>query len=150
MHLRTDELDQIQLYVDKSGLTIPEVRDDIVDHLCCIVENRIGEGNDFDTAFLAARGFISQNDIQQIQEDTIYFLTIKKQLIMIKGIFITAYISAALLVFGIFFIAFGYVLELPDIIGFSMLLGSAAIFTLGFLPTWFLQKYRNAVDGIKA
>lgn len=150
MHLRNDELERIQQYVVENGLNIPEVRDDVVDHLCCLVEDTLMEGGDFEAAFQAARQLIPQNDIQQIQNDTIYFLTIKKQLTMIKGIFITAYISAALLVFGLFFTFFGYVLELPDIIGFAMVLGSAATFALGFLPALLLHRYKGYIDGIKA
>ena len=150
MRLKTDELHRIQHYVVQNGLTIPDVQEDIVDHLCCIIEKKIGEDFDFERAFEAAQQLISKNDIQQIQKDTLYFLTIKKQLIMIKAIFITAYASAAFLVLGIFFVSFGYILNLPEIIGFAMLLASASIFCLGFLPVLFLHNYHKYVARIKA
>ena len=150
MHLKTDEFHLIQNYVVQNGLSIPDVQEDIIDHLCCIVEVKLGEGIDFERAFQLAQQTISKNDIQQIQKDTIYFLTIKNQLFMIKAIFITAYVSMALLVTGLFFAIFGYVLDLPDIIGFSFLLGSATIFCTGFLPTLFLHKYKRYIEQIKA
>ena len=150
MYLKTDELHRIQEYVLQNGLTIPEVREDIVDHLCCIVEEKVKEGVDFESAFQTAQQLISETDIRKIQTDTLYFLTIKKQLIMIKAIFVTAYISATFFVMGLFFIRFGYVLELPEIIGFAMLLGSVVTFSMGFLPTLFLHKYKRYIEAIKA
>ena len=149
MYLNTEELHRIQHYVVQNGLTIPAVQEDVVDHLCCIVEKKIGEGIDFEKAFEAARQLISKSDLQQIQKDTYYFLTIKKRLIMIKAIFITAYASAIFLVSGILLVTFGYILKLPEIIGFSMLLASTSIFCLGFLPTLFLHKYRKYVERIE-
>ena len=150
MHLIIEQLQIIQDYVIQNGLTIPEVQEDVVDHLCCMVEHKIGEGMDFENAFEIVQESISKNDIQQIQKDTIYFLTIKKQLIMIKAIFITAYISIAFFVSGLLFINFGYVLGLQDIIGFAMLLASLSFFCLGFLPALFLHKYRRYVEQVKA
>ena len=150
MFLTFDQIHCIQHYVHQNGLTIQEVQEDIVDHLCCIVEEKLGEGIDFEKSFQAAQQIITQNDIKQIQNDTIYFLTIKKHVIMIKAMFITAYASLVFFVSGAFLFAFGDVLLLPDIIGFAMMLGSATIFSFGFLPIMFFLKYKRYVEGIKA
>jgi hypothetical protein len=150
MYLKPDELICIQQYVLQNGLTITEVQEDIVDHLCCTVEEKINEGIDFEEAFQAAQQLISKKEILQIQKDTIYYLTIKKQLIMIKAIFITAYASVAFLISGSLLIAFGDIIYLPQIIGFAMLLTSVSIFSLGFLPLLFLHKYKRYTEGLKA
>ena len=150
MHLTIDELGRIQQYVVQNGLTIPEVQDDVIDHLCCLVEEKAAEGMDFETAFQLAQQLIPQDDIQQIQEDTIYYLTIKNHLTMIKALFITAYVSAVLLLLGIFFSVFGHELQLPGIVGFAMVLGGASVFCFGFLPMLFYQRYKRYTEQIRA
>lgn len=150
MHLKTDELYRIQQYVVQNGLTIPEVQDDVIDHLCCLVEEKAREGIDFETAFQAAQELIPQDDVHQIQKDTIYYLTIKNRLVMIKTLFITAYASAVLLVLGIFLAVFGHEIGLPGIVSFATIWTGAAIFCFGFLPVLFYQKYKQYTEQIKA
>lgn len=150
MYLTTDQLDRIQQYVVQNGLTIPEVQEDVIDHLCCLVEKKAGEGLDFENAFQLARELIPQDDIQQLQKDTIYYLTIKNRLLMIKALFITAYVSAVFLVLGIFFFIFGPELHLPGILGFVMVLTGATTLCFGFLPILFYQRYQKYTESIKA
>ena len=51
MHLNIEQLQIIQQYVANSGLDIPEVQEDVIDHLCCLVEIKMEEGFDFSEAF---------------------------------------------------------------------------------------------------
>ena len=51
MKLNIDQEKAIADFVDSYGLSIPTLRDDLLDHLCCVVESELGKGN---------RGFCSE------------------------------------------------------------------------------------------
>jgi hypothetical protein len=48
MKLSADEVERIRSVVDKSGIRIEALRDDVLDHLCCVVELALTEEKSFD------------------------------------------------------------------------------------------------------
>ena len=48
MLLTFEQLEIIQQYVSENGLLILEVQEDVVDHLCCLIEEKMEEGFDFE------------------------------------------------------------------------------------------------------
>ncbi|MEM6804586.1 MAG: hypothetical protein AAGD28_28710 [Bacteroidota bacterium] len=148
MHnLKDYEIAHMRDYLIQHGLTYEDVRDDVLDHLCCEVEDLLKEGRAFEEAFEEAREDFSPEEIATIQSDTLYYLTIKRTLIMIKGIFISAYLALAFFAIGFGFnYFFGEALQDPYLGPFLAGLfkfAGISIFSFAFLPLFFLYGYKR-------
>lgn len=149
MILNTEQIEAVRSYLLHNGLTIPEVFDDVADHLCCHIEDRLRAGYSYDEAFASATELIAPAEVMEIHQDTIYYLTIKSQLMMVKSIFITAFLSVFFFVLGY---ATFYVLaavqvdyELATMLRYLVSTLGLLIFCFGFLPSIFLFGYRRFV-----
>lgn len=152
--LTRSEIERVQAYLRTHGLTHEEVLEDVLDHIACELETLMESGLDFESAFSQAQELFSPEEVKNIQSDTLYFLTIKNTRIMIKGIFISAYLSVALFAIGI---GFGFFFEqaLGDPLTGNLLAGlckfmGAAVFSFGFLPLFFLYGYKRFMKQIVA
>ena len=71
---------QIEIVHDlilSKGVDMPELRIDLLDHICCMIEERMMAGADFDKALNQSFGSFGNNELIEIQEATQYFLTYK-------------------------------------------------------------------------
>jgi len=152
MLLNIEQLQIIQQYVADSGLDILEVQEDVIDHLSCLIEDKMEQGVDFENAFTDAQQYFSTNDLKAIQEDTIYYLTIKKRIIMIKTIFISAYLSVIFYIVGVFIGQYGsaFLGYTSAYVAFAFVAMSMTTFCFVFLPALFLFGYRRFINIIKA
>ena len=145
--LEKSEIQQIKSYLESNGLEYEEVLDDVLDHICCELEEMLAEGKEFNQAFAEVQEVFSPEEVNTIQSDTTYFLTIKKTITMIKGIFITGYISVALyaLAFGLapFFSFIFHGTELSFMLTGIFKLASVSTFCFGFLPLLFMYGYKR-------
>ena len=148
MHnLKDYEIAHMRDYLIQHGLSYEEVQDDVLDHLCCEVEDLLKEGKAFEAAFEEAREDFSPEEIATIQSDTLYYLTIKRTRIMIKGIFISAYLALAIFALGFGF-DFFFREALGDPLTANLLAGlckfmGISIFSFGFLPLFFFYGYKR-------
>lgn len=140
----------IRQYLIANGLKTPSVLDDFLDHFCCLVEEKMWKGQAFEEAFSDTAALIGPVDVLEIQKDTTYFLTIKSRIMLVKGIFITAFLSVFCYVFGS--LMYG-LLSMPPVgnpeLGY-MLQGllrttGLGIFCFGFLPFLFRFGYAQFV-----
>lgn len=148
MLLTTHQIENVRRYLLENGLHIPEVQDDILDHLCCVIEDRLRSGRSYEEAFASATALIDTREVQQIHRDTIYYLTINATIMKVKGIFITAFLS-------VFFFALGHAMyyvtvpftdvELGMMLKYLLITMSLLTFCFGFLPMIFLFGYRRFV-----
>lgn len=121
--------------VSRAGLSLTHLQEEMIDHLCCQVEELMNQGMDFDEARNSVLKVTGVKELKKIQENTILLID-KKYRIMKKTMKVFGIVSLAL-------IAFGTVLKLWRIPGGTegLMLG----FTLlggGFLPVlfWVLKK----------
>ena len=45
MRLTSDQIDEVRNVVDSSGIEIQSLRDDLHDHLCCVIEEKLDPDN---------------------------------------------------------------------------------------------------------
>lgn len=150
MILQDQQINEIRNYLLANGLKIPLVLEDMQDHFCCIIEARLREGATFDAAFQEARTLMPPEDIREIQTDTIYFLTIKSKIMLVKGIFITAFLSVFSYVLGTILYKLLLLVsdgnpELAGLLRFVLQILSLVIFAFGFLPLLFRFGYKEFV-----
>jgi hypothetical protein len=57
--------------VSRAGITFSHLREELVDHICCEIENAMQQGINFEKAFEKIRGTLGNKGLKKIQEDTI-------------------------------------------------------------------------------
>lgn len=68
--LTNDQRDQLRHYLVGQGLTFKPLQDEILDHVCCDMEDRMARGASFEEAWREAIHDIPDNHFKTIQEET--------------------------------------------------------------------------------
>jgi hypothetical protein len=100
MKLSKEHIDMVRYRIDQSDITMPTLRDDLLDHLCCVVEQKIDEGKSFDIALGEAFHELAPNGLDQIQRRTYFLLKSHKIIFMKKIIYVTGLICACMISMG--------------------------------------------------
>lgn len=123
--------------VNGSSLKNQSLKDDLIDHFCCMVEIEMSKGNSFEEALNKAYAQTAPNGLDEIQRETIFLLNYSKIIIMKRLTFLSGYLFSLTWAAGALF----KVLHMP---GAGMLL---AIGGLGlafiFLPLLLVNRYRS-------
>lgn len=90
--------------IDESPITIQTLKDDLIDHLCCVVEIKLESGIPFDSALQEALREIAPHGLDSLQKQTSYLLKSSKGMLMKKMIFAIGFISAIAVSLGWLFI----------------------------------------------
>ncbi|WP_299213920.1 hypothetical protein [uncultured Aquimarina sp.] len=139
MKLSTEQEERIKDFVNKQGLTIPALRDDILDHLCCVVESELKAGKTFDQSLQDAISELAPNGLIDLERKTFFLLNSKRIIMMKKLMYFIGFVGALTLTTGITFKLLWY----PGanklfIIGFLLLL-------LVFVPMLAFDRYKVAI-----
>ena len=130
------EIDLISYDIDRQGLTYTLLKTELLDHICCDIEEEMEQGMTFNEAYRKVKKQMGPKRIRQIQDETLYLISKKyrrmKRLMYGLGISIPIIIIAAL------------ILRLQHLPGAGILF-SLAFFTAGllFLPVFVLLRIRD-------
>ena len=140
MKLTEQQVQAIEDYVDSQGIRIQTLRDDVVDHLCCVVESKMGKGDSFDELLIQASTDLAPEGLMIIENQTIFLLNAKRIIFMKKLIYSIGFLGSVTLTAGITFtlLRFQYGSELFTI-GFLTLL-------LVFVPLLAIDRYKVALS----
>ncbi len=137
MELTSEQISFIRQDIIDRGLTMDDLADSLVDHICCTIEN--DDRDNFEIAYERAIGTFGNDGIRKIQHDTILILTLKKEVTMKKTMYLIGYVASLFISTGLLF----KIQQWP---------GAAIVLTLGivllnfaFLPMYFYRKYKQAV-----
>ena len=72
-------IERIQSDLLGQGLTYTRLREDILDHVCCMVEKEMIEGSDFESSYNRVISSIGDGTLNNIQHQTILMLDKKFQ-----------------------------------------------------------------------
>ena len=154
MKLQHHQISEIRNYLIENGLNIPDVLDDLADHISCIVEREMEEGKTFETSFLSTKQLINPEDVRQIQADTNYFITIKSKIMLVKSIFITAFLSVFVYMLGSIvynLLAFsGVAIGTAGMVRFALQTVGLIICAFGFLPLLFRFGYKRFIARLES
>ncbi len=101
--LSEQEVDIVYSRLTSQSVRNVKLKEDLLEHYCCYIEELIDEGVDFDTAYKKAEAAISPNGIQEIEFELYFIMNFNKQVSMKKVIFSTGFVSAFLLSSGTMF-----------------------------------------------
>ena len=98
--------DQVEFILDdiaKRGVTTEDVRYNILDHVCCIIENEFTDGKDFFKFYENTIARFYKKELSEIERETENLLTFKYYYAMKRTLKITGLISVVLIVIGAIF-----------------------------------------------
>jgi hypothetical protein len=135
--LSEQQIDFILNDIKSRGVVMEDLQLNLLDHICCIVENELNLDDDFDQFYQDIIPRFFKKELKEIEEETILLLTFKnyytmKKIMLISGIFsVTTFLIGSFLKF----------MHLP---GASVLL-FLGIMTLSllFLPLLFALKIKD-------
>ncbi|MFK7971310.1 MAG: hypothetical protein AB8F95_13125 [Bacteroidia bacterium] len=140
MKLTTEQEKTIEDFVDAQGLTIPTLRDDIIDHLCCVVESELGKSAPFEQLLDTAISDLAPNGLIDIQHKTIFLLNSTRIIMMKRLMYAMGLLGSISLTVGVVFklLRMPYATEL-FMVGFLTLL-------LIFIPLVAIDRYKVALS----
>lgn len=138
MYSITDEqVDFIHDDITRRGVITEDVRDNILDHVCCIIEYEMTTEKDFYEFYENTIARFYRKELREIEDETRDLITFKYYYAMKRTLKITGATSGLLILVGSVF----KVLHLPGA-GVALVLG-LALFSLVFLPLNAVLKFRD-------
>ena len=137
-HLTEQNISEITTLIKAKGVEMEELVHDLVDHICCMIEERMEQGENYTSALDKTMNSFGNNGIRNIQEETNYLLT-KNILAMRKTMHITGITAAILLLLGSIF----KIQHWPGA-GFIYILGAASLCLL-FMPLFLAVRIKEKI-----
>jgi len=135
--LKESQIEQIADTVSKSDIASAEMKDDLTDHLCCIVEDEMSKGKDFDTAYQAALQRFCPNGLNEIQNETQFLFTSKSRKRLDRTLYVTGFIALT----GVLATVVMKTLHTPG--GGIVLFATFLVAIFVFFPTVFIRLFRD-------
>jgi hypothetical protein len=136
--LTEQNIREIEVLVEARGVEMKELSYDLVDHICCMIEEKMESGKNYASALEESIASFGKKGIRQIQEETTFLLT-KNILAMRKTMHITGITAAILLLLGTIF----KIQHWPGA-GIMYVLGAASLCFL-FMPLFLAVRIREKV-----
>lgn len=93
----------IEQRIKLSGLTNPQLIEDMVDHYCCLVEEEMDKGVPFEEAYKRAWNCISPNGLVEIEHELFLMLNFNKHIQMKKLMYLAGFMTAMFIASGFLF-----------------------------------------------
>jgi hypothetical protein len=136
MKLGAEQVDTVRRVVEASGIEIDTLKDDLLDHLCCVIECEMKDGRSFDDSLNNAIKQLAPDGLKQIERETVFLLNSNKILVMKRIMFLIGFVGAFTLTMGTTFKWLDW--KFGD-----------ELFMVGFLTLSLLYAPLVAIDGYK-
>jgi hypothetical protein len=119
--LNNDQIALVEADVESARITLMHLSDELVDHICCEIEEQMEHGKPFEEAYRIVKEQTGIYTLKKIQEDTLYLIN-KKYAFMKTTMKITGNVSLVLVAAGTLFKIF-YVqgASIILVLGFALL-----------------------------
>jgi hypothetical protein len=119
------------------GITSPDLSIDLLDHICCLIENELDEYRNFETVYQQTLLLFGEKGLKEIQEETNRLLTFKHYYFMNTTMKISGYVSSLMILIGSIF-------KIQHWPGANvMILVGVFFLTVLFLPILFILKFKS-------
>ena len=134
------QIDFISNEIEKANIKNQMLRDDLVDHMCCLIELDIKKGLSFDQAYQKAFLQTSPNGYEEIQTETLFLLNKNKIIIMKRITYLSGFIFSLA-------ITFGGMMKLLHLPGAAVLLfGGITGFAFIFIPLIVINQLKGSLN----
>ena len=142
MKLTAEQVSIIRAHVDQSKITIDSLKDDVLDHLCCVVEILMDRGKAYDAAVQEALHDLAPDGLDEIQHETMFLLNSTKIIFMKKVMYSVGLISSIA-------ISVGFLMKLLHLPGANELVTYGLLsFGLLFIPMVAINYFKTTVQGV--
>ena len=138
--LSDKQIDHILNDIGARGVEMESLQQNLLDHICCIIEQDLEENGDFESFYQKTIKTFYKDALWEIEEETLLLLTFKNYYTMKKAMIVSGTISTALLSMGLIF----KFMHWPGA-SLGILLGIGTL-SLIFLPLMFLLKIKEKQD----
>jgi hypothetical protein len=135
--LSDDQIEYILSDITRRGIVLESLRNDLLDHVCCLIEEKMPPDADFETYYHQLIQTFYKKELRELEEETIALLKNKNYYVMKKIMIISGVFSASMLSLGIF-LKFNHM----PAAGASLVLGITCLSFL-FLPLLFAVQIRE-------
>lgn len=140
MKISNEQLEIIRRTIDESRITIDSLRDDLIDHLCCVIEIRTSRGESFDGAFRESLEELAPHGLEAIQRETVFLLNSTKIIAMKRIMYFVGLLSAMSFVLGW---TFG-MMQWPG--SYELSIGGFFGFTFLYIPMYLMDYYKMNIQ----
>lgn len=137
MKLTTEQIAVIRAQIDQSKITIDSLKDDVLDHLCCVVEILMDRGKKFEEATQEALEDLAPDGLDEIQQETMFLLNSTKIIFMKKVTYGIGLLASMSFVLGW---AFG-ILHYPG--SRELSIGGFLAFVFFFIPLLVMDRFKH-------
>lgn len=103
MNLTEEQINFIRKTLSDEGIQNESLTDDVLDHICCVVEVLLKRGKKFDEALNEAITDLAPNGLKDLEIQTRYLLNSKRTITMKKLMYLIGFLGAATLSSGMIF-----------------------------------------------
>ncbi len=97
------QIDFILNDISARGVEMESLQQNLLDHICCIIEHDLEENGDFESFYQKTVKTFYKDALWEIEEETLQLLTFKNYYTMKKTMIVSGTFSAAAMSLGIFF-----------------------------------------------
>lgn len=135
--LKNQHIDFILNDISARGVTIEDLQYNLLDHICCIIENNLEENGDFENFYQKTVQSFFKTELKEIEDETISLIIFKNYYTMKKVMIVSGTISAA-------FLSMGLILKFMHWPGASMgIVLGIGLLSFVFLPLMFVLKIKE-------
>jgi hypothetical protein len=138
--LTDEQIAFIENDIKVRGITSPGLSIDLLDHICCVIENELDGYRNFDTVYQETLLLFGEKGLKEIQEETNRLLTFKHYYIMNSTMKISGYVSSLMILCGAFF-KFNH---WPG--ASALMLVGVFLLTVLFLPLLFILRFKASAE----
>lgn len=140
MKLTEHQVQVIEDFVDSQGIRIRTLRDDVVDHLCCVLESEMDKGSSFEELLDQATSDLAPNGLGDIQDKTLFLLNARRIIFMKKVMYSIGFLGSLSLTAGLTL----NLLQVP--FGTDLLTVGFLTLLLVFIPLLAIDRYKIALS----
>lgn len=135
--IKDEHIDFILNDISNRGVVISDLKENILDHVCCIIEKEMPDDADFHAFYEEVIPRFFNNDLKEIQKETDYLLSSRYIDVLTIVLKIAGFSSVVILMLGMY-----YKLNHLQGTGLLLLIG-VVLFSLIFLPVLILLKLKD-------
>ncbi|HEY3402185.1 MAG TPA: hypothetical protein VGK59_02295 [Ohtaekwangia sp.] len=140
MRLSDEQVETIREYIIKSGIHLESLQEDVLDHLCCVLEDSKDTTQHFEKRLQEAIDDLAPDGLATLETETLFLLNSKKLVYMKKLMYLVGLGSSMTLAMGLCF----KLLHWPG--GDELLTYGFISFTLLFLPMTMIDKFKVKIQ----
>ena len=140
MGLSEEQIAIIRDHIACSGIRMQSLQEDVLDHLCCVLEAEDNSSLGFEQRLQIAIGELAPDGLADLERKTVYLLNAKKLLYMKKVMHLIGLGSTMSLAMGLCFRLLGW----PG--GYELMMYGFLTFSLVFLPMTMINRFRHKIQ----